>query len=162
MASRTSAGILLHRVHDGRRQTLLGHMGGPFWSKKDAGAWTIPKGEHTPDEDPFATALREFEEELGLPVPATEFVELGSFRQRGGKVVTIWAAEGDLDPTVCTSNTFAMEWPPGSGRTAEFPEIDRADWFDIEVAREKVVAGQVAAIDRLLELLGEDGSARRT
>lgn len=154
-APRTSAGIVLHRLHDGRREVLLGHMGGPYWARKDAGAWSVPKGEYGSGEDPLTVALREFGEELGCPVPSTELVALGAFRQKGGKLVTLWAAEGDLDASACTSNTFTIEWPPRSGVMAEFPEIDRAEWFDIDIARTKIVAGQVAALDRLLELVGE-------
>src|SRR5262245_31474832 len=116
MASgRTSAGIILHRLQGGRRQVLLGHMGGPYWARKDDAAWSAPKGEYSGDEDPLSVAMREFEEELGHVVPSAELIELGQFRQKGGKVVTMWAAEGDLDPLACTSNTFTMEWPPRSG-----------------------------------------------
>jgi predicted NUDIX family NTP pyrophosphohydrolase len=133
-------------------------MGGPFWARKDAGAWSIPKGEHGPDEDPLAVAHREFEEELGSPVPATELVPLGSVRQSGGKVLTVWAGEGDLDATATRSNTFSLEWPPRSGRVQEFPEIDRAAWLPLDVAREKLVRGQVAYLDRLVEHLAGPGT----
>jgi predicted NUDIX family NTP pyrophosphohydrolase len=151
---RTSAGILLHRRGpDGELQVLAGHMGGPFWARKDAGAWSLPKGEHGPDEDPLAVARREFEEELGTPVPAAELVPLGTVRQSGGKVLTVWAGEGDLDAAAARSNTFALEWPPRSGRVQEFPEIDRAAWLSLEEAREKLVRGQVAYLDRLLDSL---------
>ena len=150
---RTSAGILLHRTGDGGVEVLLGHMGGPFWAKKDAGAWSIPKGEYEAGEDPFEVAQREFLEELGSPVPASEFVPLGEVRQSGGKVLTVWAAAGDLDVTTAVSNTFTVEWPPRSGRLQEFPEIDRAAWVPIERARELVVKGQVPLLDRLLEHL---------
>jgi predicted NUDIX family NTP pyrophosphohydrolase len=151
---RTSAGILLWRRADGGGvEVLAGHMGGPFWARKDAGAWSIPKGEHGPDEDPLAVARREFEEELGSPVPAVELVPLGSVRQSGGKVLTVWAGEGDLDVATAHSNTFSLEWPPRSGRMQEFPEIDRAEWLTLDVAREKLVRGQVAYLDRLLEHL---------
>jgi len=149
---RTSAGVLLHRATaDGVREVLLGHMGGPFWAKKDDGAWSIPKGEHGPDEEPEAVARREFEEELGSPVPADELVELGRLRVTSGKVLTVWAAEGDLDATACRSNTFELEWPPRSGRIQEFPEIDRAAWFGLDEARNKLLKGQVPFLDRLLE-----------
>ena len=148
-----SAGILLHRPGPTGRLVLLGHMGGPFWARKDAGAWSIPKGEHGPDEDPLAVAHREFEEEMGSPVPAAELVPLGSVRQSGGKVLTVWAGEGDLDATAARSNTFSLEWPPRSGRLQEFPEIDRAAWLPVGVAREKLVRGQVAYLDRLMEQL---------
>jgi predicted NUDIX family NTP pyrophosphohydrolase len=128
---------------------LLVHPGGPFWAKRDDGAWSIPKGEYADDEDPRACALREFEEELGTPLSATELVELGSVKQRNGKVVTAWAAEGDLDPATVRSNTFEMEWPPRSGRTREFPEVDRAAWFGLDEAREKLIPAQSALLDRL-------------
>jgi predicted NUDIX family NTP pyrophosphohydrolase len=148
---RTSAGILLYRCADGGTvEVLLGHMGGPFWAKKDAGAWAIPKGEYGDGEDPFEVAQREFLEELGSPVPASEFVPLGQVRQ-SGKVLTVWAAAGDLDVTTAVSNTFQLEWPPRSGRLQEFPEIDRAAWFAVEQARELVVKGQVPLLDRLLD-----------
>jgi predicted NUDIX family NTP pyrophosphohydrolase len=135
MPKKRSAGILLYRRRQDAVQVLVGHMGGPFWAHKDEGAWSIPKGEYSDGEDAFAVALREFEEELGVPVPADEFVELGVFRQPSGKLVTVWAAEGDLDASACVSNTFEMEWPKGSGRIIDVPEIDRAEWFDVAVSR---------------------------
>jgi predicted NUDIX family NTP pyrophosphohydrolase len=148
-----SAGILLHRTRDGRREVLLVHPGGPFWARRDAGAWSIPKGEYGPDEDPVACALREFEEELGaLPPAAEDLVELGTITQRGAKRVTAWAAPGDLDPDSIRSNTFTMEWPPRSGQTREFPEIDRAAWFGLEEAREKINPAQADLLDRLSAL----------
>ena len=131
-------------------EVLLGHMGGPFWARKEDAAWSVPKGEHGPEEDALAAALREFEEELGSPVPATELVPLGSVRQSGGKVLTVWAAEGDLDAGAAVSTTFTLEWPPRSGRVQEFPEIDRAAWVPVDLARTKLVTGQVAFLDRLL------------
>ena len=150
---RRSAGILLYRQIDdgskGRVEVLLGHMGGPFWARKDAGAWTIPKGEIEPGEDPLAVAQREFEEELGAPVPAGAVTDLGEVRQAGGKTVQAWAVEGDLDAATIVSNTFEMEWPPRSGRTESFPEIDRAAWFDLETARSLIIQGQRALLDRL-------------
>ena len=148
----TSAGILLHRVGPAGREVLLGHMGGPFWARKDDGAWSIPKGEHGPDEEPLAVAHREFAEELGSPVPAAELLPLGELRA-GGKLLRIWAGEGDLDASAVRSNTFTMEWPPRSGRQQEFPEIDRSAWFPVDVAREKLVKGQVPFLDRLLAAL---------
>jgi predicted NUDIX family NTP pyrophosphohydrolase len=151
--ARRSAGILLYRVGRGGPSVLLVHPGGPFWARKDAGAWSIPKGEYDDGEDPLACALREFEEEIGTALPPGELVELGSVKQKGGKVVSAWAAEGDLDADSVRSNTFTMEWPPRSGRTAEFPEIDRAEWFDVEEARQKLVAAQTEFLDRLLERL---------
>jgi predicted NUDIX family NTP pyrophosphohydrolase len=132
---------------------LLVHPGGPFWAKKDAGAWSIPKGEVEDGEEPFAVALREFAEELGSPCPATDFVELGQVRA-SGKVLVMWAAEGDLDAAACVSNTFSLEWPPRSGRVQEFPEVDRAAWLALDVAREKLVKGQLPFLDRLLEITG--------
>jgi predicted NUDIX family NTP pyrophosphohydrolase len=151
--ARTSAGVLLYRRTAGDGvEVLIGHMGGPFWAKKDDGGWSIPKGEHGEDEDPFAVAQREFEEELGSPVPATEFLDLGQVRA-SGKLLTVWAAEGDLDAEACRSNTFELEWPPRSGRVQEFPEIDRAAWFDVERARQKLVKGQLPFLDRLLARL---------
>jgi predicted NUDIX family NTP pyrophosphohydrolase len=150
---RTSAGILLHRAGAAGREVLIGHMGGPFWAKKDAGGWSIPKGEYGPGEDAFAVACREFEEELGTPVPATVFLLLGELRTTSSKVLTVWAADGDLDATAAVSNTFSLEWPPRSGQVQEFPEIDRAAWFPVEEARTKLVKGQVPFLDRLLEAL---------
>jgi predicted NUDIX family NTP pyrophosphohydrolase len=154
---RTSAGILLHRVGAAGREVLIGHMGGPFWAKKDAGGWSIPKGEYGPGEDAFAVACREFEEELGTPVPAADFLPLGELRTTSSKVLTVWAADGDLDASAAVSNTFELEWPPRSGRVQEFPEIDRAAWFGIEEARSKLVKGQVGFLDRLLERLSVQG-----
>jgi predicted NUDIX family NTP pyrophosphohydrolase len=148
MASR-SAGILLHRLRAGERQVLLVHPGGPFWAKKDAGAWSIPKGEHEEGEDARACALREWEEEIGAPLDASDLVDLGTVRQKSGKVVAAWAAEGDVDPATVSSNTFTMEWPPRSGRTQEFPEIDRAEWFGIDEARVKINPAQAALLDKL-------------
>jgi predicted NUDIX family NTP pyrophosphohydrolase len=124
-------------------------MGGPFWARKDDGGWSIPKGEYDDGEDPFAVALREFEEELGSPCPATDFEPLGEVRQPSGKRLTVWAAEGDFDATTATSNTFEMEWPPRSGQMQRFPEIDRADWFPLDTARVKVLKGHVVFLDRL-------------
>ncbi len=151
---RTSAGVLLWRRGDAGVEVLIGHMGGPFWARKDDAAWSLPKGEHGPEEDALAAALREFAEELGSPVPATDLVPLGSVRQSGGKVLAVWAAEGDLDADAARSNTFTLEWPPRSGRFQEFPEIDRAAWVTVDVARGKLVTGQVPLLDRLLEVLG--------
>ncbi len=150
----TSAGVLLWRRGPSGVEVLIGHMGGPFWARKDDAAWSLPKGEHGPDEEPLAAALREFAEELGSPVPSTDLVPLGTVRQSGGKVLTAWAAEGDLDADAITSGTFSLEWPPRSGRVQEFPEIDRAAWVTVDVARGKLVTGQVPLLDRLLEVLG--------
>jgi predicted NUDIX family NTP pyrophosphohydrolase len=149
-AGKRSAGILLYRLNAGDLEVLLVHPGGPFWARKDAGAWSIPKGEYGADEDPRACALREFEEETGTALGTGELIELGDIKQKGGKTVTAWAAEGELDADAVRSNTFTMEWPPRSGRTAEFPEIDRAGWFDVETAREKLLPAQTELLDRLL------------
>jgi predicted NUDIX family NTP pyrophosphohydrolase len=150
---RRSAGIVLFRVVDGAVQVLLGHMGGPYWARKDEGAWTIPKGEYEPDEDPFEAACREFAEEVGVAVPASEFVDLGEVRQSGGKVVQVWAARledtADLDAATAVSNTFEIEWPPKSGRLQTFPELDRVEWFDVEAAQTKLIAAQREFLDRL-------------
>ena len=151
---RRSAGILLYRNGVDMPEVLLVHPGGPFWAKKDLGAWSIPKGEPEPGEDPRDCALREFAEELGSPPPGGELVELGEIRQRGGKVVTAWAAEGDLDPETIHSDTFTLEWPPRSGVQREFPEVDRAAWFAPDEARRRLVPAQAELVDRLLERLG--------
>jgi predicted NUDIX family NTP pyrophosphohydrolase len=153
--ARRSAGLLLYRRRDGVVELLLVHPGGPLWARRDAGAWSIPKGEVGEGEEPRAVALREFEEETGHPPPRGELVALGEVRQRGGKLVTAWAAAGDLDPAAVTSNTFTMEWPPRSGRRREFPEVDRAGWFDPATAREKLLPAQAELVDRLLATLGE-------
>lgn len=147
---RHSAGILLHRSGPAGPQVLLGHMGGPFWTRKDDHAWSIPKGEHEPDEDPRAAAAREFAEELGCPPPPGELVELGTARG-SGKVITAYALAGDLDADAVVSNTFEIEWPPRSGRLQSFPEIDRAAWFDLPTARTKIVKAQAVFLDRLLD-----------
>jgi predicted NUDIX family NTP pyrophosphohydrolase len=131
------------------REVLLVHPGGPYWAKKDAGAWSIPKGEYE-DDDPRACALREFEEELGSPLPAAaELTELGTVKLKSGKQITAFAVEGDLDADTITSNTFTIEWPPRSGRTQEFPEVDRAGWYDLETAREKLNPAQAELLVRL-------------
>ena len=145
----TSAGLLLYRVRSGVIEVLIGHMGGPHWAGKDAAAWSIPKGEYT-DDEPLRAARREFEEEMGQPVPTDDLCDLGSFRQGSRKVVRVWAGEGDLDTERCSSNTFQLEWPRGSGRLIEVPEIDRAEWVDVDRARERLVRGQVAALDELV------------
>jgi predicted NUDIX family NTP pyrophosphohydrolase len=155
MISRRSAGLLLYRyAADGAAEVLLGHMGGPFWARRDAGAWSIPKGEYGAGEEPFEVARREFAEELGRPVPATAFTALGDVTQSGGKRVTAWAAEGDLDPVTAVSNTFQLEWPRGSGKLQTFPEIDRVGWFGVDEARTRLVKGQVPFLDRLVEVVG--------
>lgn len=133
---------------------LIAHMGGPLWARRDEGAWSIPKGEYTDDEQPQAAARREFTEELGLPVPAGELLALGEVRQSGGKLVTVWALEGDLDPATVVPGTFDLEWPPRSGKVQKFPEVDRVAWFDLETAGAKLVKAQRAFLERLTELLG--------
>jgi predicted NUDIX family NTP pyrophosphohydrolase len=151
--AKRSAGILLYRLGGGGPEVLLVHPGGPFWARRDAGVWSIPKGEYEDGDDPLACALREFEEETGSTLPPGKLVELDDVRQKSGKVVTAWAAEGDLDPDAVRSNSFTMEWPPRSGRTAEFPEVDRAGWFGIDEAREKLNPAQAEFLDRLVERL---------
>lgn len=144
-----SAGLLLYRVTDGVVEVLLGHPGGPFWARRDEGAWSIPKGEYAPDENPWAAAQREFTEELGTPVPPGEPLRMEPVKQAGGKIVTVFAVRGDLDPGAATSNTFTLEWPRGSGTLREFPEIDRVAWFPVEEARAKLLAGQRPVLDQL-------------
>jgi predicted NUDIX family NTP pyrophosphohydrolase len=150
--ARNSAGILMYRRRQGIVEVLLAHPGGPFWARKDLGAWSIPKGEFEPDEDSLAAARREFEEETGLSVTG-EFIPLAPIKQSGGKIVHIWAVEGDCDASAIKSNTFMIEWPPRSGRQQEFPEIDRADWFSLDAAREKVTKGQRGFIEELQGIL---------
>ena len=145
-----SAGVLLHRARDGVVEVLLAHPGGPFWARKDDGAWSIPKGEYSEGEDPWAAAQREFAEELGLSVPAGRRIDFDPLKQPSGKVVTAFAVEGDLDVTDARSNTFELEWPKGSGRVREFPEVDRVAWFPVAQARAKLLKGQRAFLDRLM------------
>ena len=146
-----SAGLLLFRPGAGGGvEVLLGHMGGPYWARKDDGAWSIPKGEHDAGEDAQAAAEREFTEELGSPPPPGPVLELGTVRQRAGKLVTIFARKADFDADHITPGVFELEWPPRSGTIREFPEIDRAAWFDTDTARRKLVAGQVEFVDRLV------------
>jgi predicted NUDIX family NTP pyrophosphohydrolase len=148
---RRSAGILLHRGSRDALEVLLVHPGGPAWKGRDRGAWSIPKGEYAPGEDPLAAARREFAEELGSDPPDSTAHDLGEVRQRSGKVVRAWAIEGDLDATAIHSNTFLFEWPPRSGKRIEIPEVDRAEWFAVDEAREKINPGQVPLLDRLLD-----------
>jgi predicted NUDIX family NTP pyrophosphohydrolase len=139
-------------VHDAI-EVLLVHPGGPFWVNRDDGAWSIPKGEYTTDDDPWDVALREFSEEVGLPAPAGRRIDLGAVKQPGGKIVTVFAVEGHLDVTEAHSNTFDLEWPRGSGRIRAFPEVDRVGWFPSTVAKTKLLKGQLPFVDRLLAQL---------
>jgi predicted NUDIX family NTP pyrophosphohydrolase len=152
--SRRSAGILLHRGCGEHIEVLLVHPGGPAWARRDLGAWSIPKGEYIDAEDPLAAAKREFEEELGTAPPAGEAADLGEIRQKSGKRVRGWAIAGEIDVDSVVSNTCELEWPPRSGRVIEIPEIDRAEWFGLDAAREKINPGQVPLLDRLEQLVG--------
>jgi predicted NUDIX family NTP pyrophosphohydrolase len=151
--TRESSGIVVFRRTAQGVEVLLGHMGGPFWARRDDAGWSFPKGEHEPGEDGDAAARREFVEELGVPVPAGALLPLGSQRQSSGKVVTLWALEGDVDLDAFAPGTFTMEWPRGSGRQQEFPEIDRIGWFDLDAATGKLVVGQRAFLARLRAVL---------
>ncbi|MEU3712232.1 NUDIX domain-containing protein [Streptomyces catenulae] len=156
MAARRSAGLLLfRRGGTGARglEVLLAHMGGPLWARREAGAWTVPKGEYVPPEEPREAAAREFTEELGLPPPEGPHLPLGEVRQAGGKTVTVWAVEADLDPGAVTPGTFTMVWPPRSGTVRTFPEIDRVAWCTPDEARTRLVTAQRAFVDRLAERL---------
>ncbi|HEX5194883.1 MAG TPA: NUDIX domain-containing protein [Solirubrobacteraceae bacterium] len=158
-ASRSlSAGLLLFRRVGDRLELLVVHPGGPIWARRDDGAWSIPKGEIARDEDPLAAARREFAEELGSPAPAAEPLALGEVRLKSGKRVVAWALEGDLDADAITSNTFEMQWPPRSGRTQAFPEVDRAAWLEPELARVKLNPAQAEFVNRLVDML--DGSTK--
>lgn len=155
MAAKQSAGILLFRFVEGDVEVLLVHAGGPFWARKDLGAWSVPKGEYEDGEAALACALRELEEELGsLPaISEDDLIDLGEVRQKSGKRVRVWAVESDFDTSTLDSNTFTMQWPPHSGRQREFPEVDRAEWFAPRKAKRKLIAAQAAFVDRLLEHL---------
>lgn len=147
--AKESAGILMYRHGRGTIEVLLVHPGGPFWAKKDAGAWSVPKGEFDPHQEaPLAAAQREFAEELGAPVSG-DFTALAPVRQRSGKVVRVWAVEGDFDPARIRSNSFSLEWPPRSGRYQDFPEVDRAAWFDLDTARQKILPAQLPLLEEL-------------
>jgi len=150
-----SAGILMYRFEDGELRVLLVHPGGPLFTNKDAGWWSIPKGEYLDDEDPVAAAVRELQEETGAVVDPADLIELGSVRQKSGKVVTAWGVEADFDVTTLVSNLFVLEWPPRSGVMREYPEIDRGEWFGTEAARVKINSAQAAFIDRLEAWLQE-------
>jgi predicted NUDIX family NTP pyrophosphohydrolase len=150
MASKRSGALLLYRLSDSSGlEVLIAHMGGPFWAKKNERAWSIPKGEYEDGDDPKATAFREFEEEMGSPAPNGSVIELGEVRQPSGKIITTYAIEGDFDASNIHSNTFEMEWPKGSGRTQEFPEIDRAAWMNVAQSSRMLVKGQVPIIEAL-------------
>ena len=151
MPRKTSAGILLHRRRNGALEVFLVHPGGPFWAKKDLGAWSLPKGEFTDGEDPLDAARREFSEETGFPIDG-DFRPLTPLRQPSGKIIYAWAVEGDCDAAAVRSNTFEMEWPPKSGQRRAFPEVDRAEWFSLDEARRRIIAGQVGFLE---ELAGE-------
>jgi len=154
--AKQSAGLLLYRFHEGTLEVFLVHPGGPFWAKKDLGAWSIPKGEIDEGEDPLEAARREFEEETGFR-PEGMFRELTPVKQRSGKIVHTWAVEGDCDSAAIRSNTFSMEWPPRSGRQQEFPEVDRAGWFSIPEAREKILDVQRALMEQVELILHQEG-----
>jgi predicted NUDIX family NTP pyrophosphohydrolase len=153
-----SAGLLLYRTTaDGVVEVLIAHPGGPFWVRKDDGAWSVPKGEYAAGEDPLAAAYREFREETGLEPPAGDPLGLGELSQPSGKRVTVWALEGDLDVARASSNTFELEWPPGSGQVREFPEVDRVEWAGVRRARSKLLKGQVPFLGRLMDALADRG-----
>jgi len=151
---RTSAGLLMFRRRGSNLEFLLVHPGGPFWKNKDLGAWSIPKGEYAEGEDALTAAKREFEEETGI-APGGDLLPLGEIKQSGGKIVTVWAFEGDCDADKIHSNTFSIEWPPRSGKTREFPEVDRAAWFPIQIARQKILKAQAEFLDRLIALVDQ-------
>jgi predicted NUDIX family NTP pyrophosphohydrolase len=154
-----SAGILLYRQGGaGGAEIWIAHMGGPFWARKDARAWSIPKGEYAQDENPLAAAEREFAEEMGSPAPSADYHELGAFRQPSGKVITVFTAETDFAPARIVSNTFALEWPKGSGTVRDYPEIDDARWIGVQEARTKLVGGQLPILDALLQQLESRGT----
>jgi predicted NUDIX family NTP pyrophosphohydrolase len=162
VAAKRSAGILLFRRTSGRLEVLLGHMGGPFWQRKDDGAWSIPKGEYELDEQPTAAARREFTEELGLPVPDGVQIPLGEIRQSGGKTVIAWAVEGEVDPEDVVPGTFELEWPPKSGTLSTFAEVDRVGWFDLDSAAAKIVVGQRPFLSRLAEHCSAEDDSDQT
>lgn len=152
--AKKSAGILVYRRNGNGVEVLIVHPGGPFWAKKDIGAWSLPKGELDEHEDRFAAAKREFAEELGLAAPEGEYTDIGFVKNKSGKIIYAWAVEGDLDVAAVRSNVFEMEWPPKSGRHQEFPEVDKAGWFTPEKAKQKLNPAQAELIDRLAEKLG--------
>ena len=150
--AKKSSGLLMYRIRNEALEVFLVHPGGPFWSKKDLGAWSIPKGEYEPDEEPLEAAKREFREETGLEAQG-DFTKLTPVKQKGGKVVSVWAFKGDCNPESVRSNRFSLEWPPKSGKLVEFPEIDRAAWYTIEEAKEKIFEGQIPFLDEFRAIL---------
>jgi predicted NUDIX family NTP pyrophosphohydrolase len=158
MAKKESAGILMYRPRSASLEVFLVHPGGPYWAKKDLGAWSIPKGEFEAGEDRLAAAKREFQEETGF-LPEGKFVALTPVKQAGGKVIYGWAVKGDCDAKTIQSNTFSMEWPPRSGKHQEFPEVDRAEWFAMDIAKEKILKGQVSLLEELMQLVEKDLAA---
>lgn len=159
MAIIRSAGLLLFRRREAEVEVLLAHPGGPFWSRRDDAAWTLPKGEIDEGEEPLAAALREFAEETGFDA-APPYLPLGELRQKSGKRISAWACEGEADPARLRSNLFEMEWPPRSGRLKQFPEVDRVQWYGLELARRKLIAGQAPFIDALEQVLAGAGQER--
>jgi predicted NUDIX family NTP pyrophosphohydrolase len=155
MAHKKTAGLLLYRIRDSAVEVFLVHPGGPFWAKKDEGAWSIPKGEFADDEQPLSAATREFQEETGFSMEGN-FMALAPLKQRSGKLVYAWALEGDCDAGAIKSNLFSMEWPPRSGKRQEYPEVDRASWFTLESAKRKIVLGQIAFLEELQQMLDSD------
>lgn len=151
-----SAGILLFRMINEQLQLFLVHPGGPFWKKKDLGVWSIPKGEYTDAEDALAAARREFQEETGIAVSG-DFIKLQPVKQKSGKIIHAWALEGNVDPSTISSNVFTMEWPPGSGKRQQFPEVDKAEWFCVEEAKQKINPAQAALISELQNYIGKPG-----
>jgi predicted NUDIX family NTP pyrophosphohydrolase len=155
MAHKKTAGLLLYRIRDSAVEVFLVHPGGPFWAKKDEGAWSIPKGEFADDEQPLSAATREFQEETGFSMEGN-FMALAPLKQRSGKLVYAWALEGDCDAGAIKSNLFSMEWPPRSGKRQEYPEVDRASWFTVESAKRRIVPGQIAFLEELQQMLDSD------
>ena len=155
MAHKKTAGLLLYRIRDSAVEVFLVHPGGPFWAKKDEGAWSIPKGEFADDEQPLSAAKREFQEETGFSMEGN-FMALAPLKQRSGKLVYAWALEGDCDAGAIKSNLFSMEWPPRSGKRQEYPEVDRASWFTLESAKRRIVPGQIAFLEELQQMLDRD------
>ncbi len=154
--AKLSAGLLIYRKKSNKIEVFLVHPGGPFWSKKDEGVWSIPKGEYEAGEDPLQAAVREFKEETGFDAPAGEKIELTRLKQPSGKIVNAWATEGNVESDKIISNTFKMEWPPKSGREQEFPEVDKAGWFEIETAKLKILKGQIGFLKELKKIIQDN------